>query len=79
MTTSTFMSTFAQLTTPSTHYRLSDGTVFTSVRRHWAKKENYVCTCVYHHREVRHMEHASSDARALRGAPRADGADEPNT
>ena len=42
-----------KLTTPSTHYRLSDGTVFTSVRRHWAKKENYVCTCVYHHREVR--------------------------
>ena len=34
MTTSTFTLTLAQLTTASTHYGLSDGTVFTAVRRH---------------------------------------------
>ena len=50
LTTSTFTSTFSQLTTASTHYGLSDGTAFTAVRQDWAKKEKVVCTCVYHHR-----------------------------
>ena len=53
MTTSSFTLTFIQLTTASTRYGLSDGTVLTAGRRDWAKKENVVCTCVYHHREVR--------------------------
>ena len=52
LTTSTFTSTFTQLTTASPHYGLSDGTVFIAGRRYWAKKEKVVCTCVYHHREV---------------------------
>ena len=53
MTTSTFTLTLTQLTTASTRYGLTGGTVFTAVRRDWAKKENCLCTCVYHHREVR--------------------------
>ena len=56
LTTSTFTWTFTQLTTASTRYGLSDGTVFTGVRRDWAKKEKTFCTCVYHHREVRLFE-----------------------
>ena len=40
MTTSTFTWTLTQLTTASTRYGLSDGTVFTAVRRDWAKEEN---------------------------------------
>ena len=55
LTTSTFTSTLTQLTTASTHYGLSEGTASTAVRRDWAKKETNVCTCVYHHREVRQL------------------------
>ena len=29
----------------------------TGIRRYWAKKETNVCTCVYHHREVRRERH----------------------
>jgi hypothetical protein len=53
LTTSTFTSTLSQLTTASTRYGLSDGTVFIADEAGLSKKENSVCTCVYHHREVR--------------------------
>ena len=45
MTTSTLTLTFSQLTTASTRYGLSDGSVFIAVRQDWAKKEKVVCTC----------------------------------